>query len=65
MIHYDYSFCSAPNLDKLESELLASSISSTYVYFRWDKEDEYLKIFLTRELNASEKEFLDYLVATL
>lgn len=62
MVYY-YVKVATPNLDTLEIAFLASSIAGTYDYFRWDEDDDKLKVYLNRELDSAEKITLDNLVA--
>jgi hypothetical protein len=54
-----------PNLDSLEGRIYASSIYGTYNYFRWDDDDDKLKVYLNRELNIEEKILLDIIVSDI
>jgi hypothetical protein len=62
---YFYTKTNPPNLDILETVILASMIANTYNHFRWDETDKQLKVYLNRELNLEEKIILDEMVSSI
>jgi hypothetical protein len=58
MIYY-YTKTNAPDLDILELKILDSELSNIYESFRWDSDDNKLKVTLNKELNGLEKNILD------
>jgi hypothetical protein len=60
---YNYIKGSSPNLDKLEEDLLLSSICNTYEFFFWDEDSASLKVSLNRTLTLEERVLLYTMVS--